>query len=448
MLNLMITPMLRRSGLRAFVSRSLSYRALLSLLLISILVACQPATAHIRVHNQGFELNGEPYHLLGVNYYPQKTPWSLFWQNFDPDIVEQDFILIRELGLNTIRIFVPYQQFGGPQVQAEFKAKLLQLLNLAQGQELHVVVTLFDFFQDYTQLGDAQEHVRTLVQGLEAHPAILAWDLKNEGDLDYAQNTQRVVDWVQSMAQTLRSVPVQQLITAGWSKSETVPDIATHLDYLTFHDYRPERAFPERLQRLQAQSAKPVVLGEFGYHTWAQSPQDPHSLAAQFNYFQVMMFTVLERQVAGAMAWTLYDFDPQLREDWVLQQTSVQHFLGLLDAQGQAKPGLEALKQHVYLRDAESQGAVSLNTRQIEMAFRAAASGQAQLRRYAGEKLLDTQIIDVQPGVNIHRWTLTESEVRDLIYLKQRYELQADSLSSAIGTPLEQQRFPLQLRRD
>lgn len=418
-----------------------------ALLLICLGSSCQAASSHVVIHKQGFELQGQPYYVLGVNYYPQKTPWSLFWQHFDAELVTQDFQRIQTLGFNTVRIFVPFQQFGGAQLRPDFKAQLQQLLDIAEQQQLHVVVTLFDFFQAYDEIERSQAHLQAVVSGLEGHPAILAWDLKNEGDLDYQQDTQRVVLWLQSMAQTLRALPVQQLITAGWSSAENVTDVASALDYLTFHDYRPEGHFSKRLLKLQEQSRKPIVLGEFGYHTWADSPSDPHPLTAQFNYFQVMLFSVLRQNLAGAMAWTLYDFDPQLREAWVLQATSEQHFLGLLDQQGQAKPGLQALLQHVYLRDAQSQGAVSLDSHEIELVFRAHQAGQAELQTQSGKTLVKSQKIQVHVGVNSYRWQLQPEEIRDLIYLKKQLFLYFDGLSSVGGQRLKAKSFPLQLRQ-
>jgi hypothetical protein len=51
-------------------------------------------------------------HLKGINYYPQATPWDMFGDQFDLEIIKKDVELIKNAGLNTIRIFVPYEDFG------------------------------------------------------------------------------------------------------------------------------------------------------------------------------------------------------------------------------------------------------------------------------------------------------------------------------------------------
>lgn len=408
---------------------------------------CPPATARVQVRGRAFWEGGQRFWLLGVNYYPQASPWSLFWQQSDPSILQADLAKIHALGFNTVRIFVPYVLFSGPDA-AVYHQKLKHFLDWAAAEQLYCIVTLFDFYTDYDRIEVAQQALRQLVKGLETHPAVLAWDLKNEGDLDYGKHPERVIRWIKAMAQTLREIPVQQLITAGWSRPETAPDIAPYLDYVTFHYYGPEAQLPALVAYLQGQSVKPLVLGEFGYHTWRQSPHDPHLAAQQFNYYQCVMFSVLKQDLAGALAWTLYDFKPQLREPWVLSTQSEQHYLGLLDQDQKPKAGLKALQQGVYLRDAQSLKAVSLDSREIEMVFRAAHAGQAQLvlKSAASKRILQTW--SVHQGLNTFRWSVNAPEIHSLLSLQSQYVLDCPVVLGPAGKPLLSQHLPLVLRQD
>jgi len=439
----MVLPNNPRSKKRTLIN------ALVYLVCILLMQSCQSkADAQIKIQGRAFQKEGLPFHLMGINYYPQKTPWSLFWQNFDPTQTQQDLQQIHKLNFNTVRIFVPYTLFGADQVKPEYANKLKQFLDLIEQNNLHCIVTLFDFYTDYKDTESAKKHLKTLTQGLESHPAILAWDLKNEGDLDYAEHPEYVIHWIREMSETLRRIPVKHLLTAGWSRPENVSDIAPYLDYLTFHYYRPEEDLPELIDSLQKQSQKPLVLGEFGYHTWSQSPQDPHPEAHQFNYYQSILFSVLQSKLAGAMAWTLYDFAPNLKEDWVLQQTSVQHYLGLLDQNQHAKPGLKALQQAIYLRDAQSLKAINLETREIEMVFRANKKAQAHLHIEHLGKQKAFLTLDVTPGINQWHWSVGPEEIKRFIYLQQHYILHCNAVLGPAGERLSQQVFPLILRQD
>ncbi|MCD8444448.1 glycosyl hydrolase family 5, partial [Tenacibaculum finnmarkense genomovar ulcerans] len=40
--------------------------------------------------------------IKGINYYPQDTPWDMFGDNFDMEIIENDFKIIKKANLNTI----------------------------------------------------------------------------------------------------------------------------------------------------------------------------------------------------------------------------------------------------------------------------------------------------------------------------------------------------------
>ena len=66
----------------------------------------------------------KPGLIEGINYYPQENPWDTFGEHFDPEIIASDFAIIRDLNLNTIRVFIGYEDFGEASVAEDKLGKL------------------------------------------------------------------------------------------------------------------------------------------------------------------------------------------------------------------------------------------------------------------------------------------------------------------------------------
>lgn len=286
--------------------------------------------AFVTVSGAELMLAGRPYDVRGINYYPQATAWHDFWPNYDASIVAQDFKLIKSLGLNTVRIFIPYEPtlpepesagHGEPtgdeetvDVYEDLRHKLTDLLDEAESNDLKVIVTLFDFRTDYQILlwPNADRALEEVVPYFADHPAILAWDLKNEPDLDQPGNTQeRVNTWLRHTAAQVRRHDANHLLTIGWARSDQAHQLVDLVDFVSFHDYEDPQHFSARYAALQtAVSAKPIVITEFGRSTW-NSPFFPGGTSEQeqAHYYAAMLQAFETSQAAGFVAWTLYDFD-------------------------------------------------------------------------------------------------------------------------------------------
>ncbi|MGI9253104.1 MAG: hypothetical protein ACR2J8_05110, partial [Thermomicrobiales bacterium] len=79
----------------------------------------------------GLALDGEPFTISGVNYYPAASPWERFWPEYDPAVIDRDFAEIRDLGGNTVRIFLPFAQVGGADPDPRALDDLADLLDRA-----------------------------------------------------------------------------------------------------------------------------------------------------------------------------------------------------------------------------------------------------------------------------------------------------------------------------
>jgi hypothetical protein len=182
----------------------------------------------------------EVSNIKGINYYPQATPWNMFGDNFDADIIASDFKLIASSGLNSIRIFVPYEGFGKSSVEKDKLSQLITLLDLAETANLKVMVTLFDFYGDYNVLDWTltQRHAKTIVNAIKNHNALASWDIKNEPDLDFESRGKALVTaWLDKMVDFVKSQDFNHGVTIGWSDAESSLILKEKLDFVSFHYY-------------------------------------------------------------------------------------------------------------------------------------------------------------------------------------------------------------------
>ncbi len=301
------------------------------------------------IEGTSLRVGGAPFVVAGVNYYPQATPWDTFWPQYDPAVIDRDLSRIKGLGLNTVRIFVPYEQFGGPRVEPAMLDHLGDLLDRAQTQQLMVIVTLFDFRADYSLLHwpDADRQLETLLTRFAGHSAILAWDLKNEPDLDDKRVGAPIVDaWLNHIASLARSYDPNHLLTIGWSSPAAAARLVGAVDVVQFHFYAPAAELAHGYAALRAAApAKPLLLGEFGLPTWNTIFPNGHTEAEQTAYYADLRSRLRGLDSVGHLAWTLYDFanvPATVAGRWPWQ-TGPQAQMGIIRANGSEKPAAALL---------------------------------------------------------------------------------------------------------
>ena len=305
----------------------------------------------VRMEESQFIVNGRPFFPAGVNYYPQKSPWSLFWKQYNPKVIRADFRRIRELGLNTARVFVNFHDFGKGKVPPERLDQLENLLDLAGEQNLKVLVTLFDFVGDYRLLNltATDRQLEQILTRLNRHPALLAWDLKNEPDLDFKHHDpDDVKEWLGWIAGRARQFDPNHLITIGWAYPENAHLLANQVDFVSFHSYRSLEQLEQGIADLQRKvPQKKLMLEEFGQPTyrgvWAPFGK---SEADQEEYVSRVRDVLKRHRNIPYLVWTLYDFTevpPDIVGNKPWQREPQKHF-GILRADGQPKPVVNVLK--------------------------------------------------------------------------------------------------------
>ncbi|MEM7330719.1 MAG: cellulase family glycosylhydrolase [Chloroflexota bacterium] len=310
-------------------------------------------------------LNGDPFTIRGINYYPQDQPWELFWAHYDSETVDSDFALIKELGLNSVRIFIPNEWPAPPQdevggghgaaeeieeeeIQQYMLDNLEDLLGHAEKHDLKVIVTLFDFRTDYQILvwPDADKQLSELIPHFADNPTILAWDIKNEPDFDRAGNSPEMVDtWLGHITYRVRQHDPNHLVTIGWASPESAHLLADTVDFVSFHYYDEAQSLPGKMTDLQnIVGEKPIVVTEFGLPTLnsAFSPGG-HTQNEQAVYYANIRRSLASVDNAGYMAWTLYDFPVASK---LAGGDASQKHLGVIDKNGRVKLAALMLAEH------------------------------------------------------------------------------------------------------
>lgn len=306
------------------------------------IITPQISNGFARVEDNKIYVKDKEYQLKGINYYPQKTPWDMFGENFDIEVIGQDFDIIHDAGLNTIRVFVPYEAFGKAKVDPEKLEKLKLLLDTALSKEIMVVVTLFDFYGDYSVLDWTltHRHAEQIISVFKDHKAILAWDVKNEPNLDFeSRGKENVTGWLKEMIAQIKQYDPNHLVTIGWSDMKSASILQNEVDLVSFHYYLDIDMFSNSFEELQKQIDKPMVLQEFGLSSnkgfW--SPFGP-SETTQAEYHEQFQ-TLIKQYNVHFLSWTLYDFEnvPSSVVGRLPWRKHKQKHFGFINASGEKK---------------------------------------------------------------------------------------------------------------
>lgn len=310
-------------------------------------IVTKPKAGFVQRDGKQLSLNGQPFFIRGINYYPKESPWAMFGNKFNDTIINQDFRKIDSLGFNTARIFVNYNDFGKEEVKSKMVEQLKRTLDLAEKHNLKLIVTLFDFFGKYDIINWTltEQHLIGIVKPLQEHRAILAWDIKNEADLDMQVHSEgQVTSWLDFTLKRLKYYAPNQLSTIGWLHPHPHFAKKSSTDMFTFHFYEELGGFEKAYDEWAAHTDKPLVVGEFGIHSWGKAFLG-NSQEKQKEHYQVMMDKI-ESNEKHFIAWTLYDFPDLPKEVFGIfpWHTLPQKNMGLLDVDGKPKLVMEVFE--------------------------------------------------------------------------------------------------------
>jgi endo-1,4-beta-mannosidase len=263
---------------------------------------------------------------LGVNYWPRKKA-MYWWSNFDEGEVREEFAIIKEIGLNVVRLFLLWDDFQ-PDPNSVAKDKLdnlVKVADIAAEYGLGLDVTFFtghmsgpnwsprwllggplppsehqhwlrdvvsngkkvdqgyrNMFHDEMALNATRLLLKTVVSTLKDHPAIWMWNLGNEPDLfAWPNSSDEGAAWVKEMVGLIKSIDPKHPVTIGLhgdglhrDNGLRIDKVYAHTDVAVMHSYPMYTPWarkpldpdfvPFTCALTSALSGKPVLMEEFG----------------------------------------------------------------------------------------------------------------------------------------------------------------------------------------
>lgn len=332
----------------------------------------RPTGKFVGISGDSFIYAGEEIKLKGTNYWLHSQPFIGTWAEWDGPQALAELGKAKELGVNTVRIGIPFDHFVTRDVvwdnDKTFSKvsdwiinQMTQLLQIAGTYDMKVIFTLFEWYDYYPAEGSADERANlTYIEGIVGAFAnddrVLGWDLHNEPDFygEWLGGKQSDgIKWLQRMARAVRRYDQRHPITVGvgdykslWYPAKDGTTIMSFVDFVSFHSY-DAGALPKQIAEVKARTSKPVLLEEMGWPTSPGAvPAPPGAVfdeATQNYLYTTMLKASKEGDIAGVMQWTLWDYRHRstVRED---QLPNYEEHFGLVRTDGTFKPAADIFK--------------------------------------------------------------------------------------------------------
>jgi endo-1,4-beta-mannosidase len=238
--------------------------------------------------------------ILGVNYWPRRKA-MYWWRDFDTGEVREEFAILRELGLNIIRLFLLWDDFQPlpDSVDKKALANLLTVADIAAANKFGLDVTFFtghmsgpnwsprwllggplpghdgavrdvvsngklvhtgyrNMFDDPQALSAERLLLQEVVGALKDHPAIWMWNLGNEPDLfAWPRDSKAGRDWIRQMVSLIHGIDPSHPVTCGLHGASLMNDNGLRID------------------QVYAETDVAVMHSYPIYVPWARGPLDP-----------------------------------------------------------------------------------------------------------------------------------------------------------------------------
>ncbi len=291
-----------------------------------------------------------------INYYPANAAWNYMWTDWQPSVMAKDFATMRTLGANAVRIIVQPDAIGYPVPTAQGLARLDQVLSLAAANGLRVQLTLFDLWNDYSDVSGSTTWLTDVVGPLRSNSEIVFFELKNE----VSPSTPGQAQWISAEFPVLQrlagDVPVTMSVSLDgsitkllWLHALLSSDPPSFYDV---HDYaEPGQFAADIVLAKTAVTPSYLYVGETGDCATSGTNQ---TLAAadEAYYFAAVEQATLSAGLPPAAPWAFTDFSVDALPPTVRQQPLN---CGLYTAAGVAKPAA-AVIQRVFATDTRAIG--------------------------------------------------------------------------------------------
>ena len=329
--------------------------------------AAETQQGFIYTEGESLMLDGQPYLMKGVNYYPRDYGWTSM-QDWDWEEVDRELALAASLNANTIRTGISYLYgtenasqtssiYSTTWVTEAYLQAVDRFLEIADRHGMKVVFWLNDEMPwdlyNPQNFASVENYLKSVIPRYANDPRVAAWDLATDLDASLLMpqptggygsaawmNRDNMVEYLRRVAETVKTLDPNHIVGVGscWvSSALLVQDFtdfvffqflgADHPEILTeqgatgtAEDYVVAGAadadvwnpvlLPARLEEkllsflAQLDKPMPIVLSEYGTYSGADSSEARQSLL----YQSVLEAAFLRLKIAGALNWSLTDF--------------------------------------------------------------------------------------------------------------------------------------------
>jgi hypothetical protein len=298
-----------------------------------------------------------PRELKVVSYYPADAGWTKMWTDWRPEVVAADLQRIASLHANTVRAVVQPGLFGYPHPSPTYASRLREFVSLAAQARLHVQLTLFDWWYDWSDLRGSRTWARELLAPYSGDPRVAFVELRNE--IVVKRHT---MSWARTMIPFIRALmrgrtpvtlsvtgtdPVRQLAALKRGLRSVRPD------FFDIHYFGGggELAASVLSRAKTVASPTPLWLGETGYPTttslsgYGRVPRTPQAQeAAQAHFLASVGWAAHANALPAAGVWTLTDFLPSALPDGRVKIPDAEFHYGLFRTDGSEKPAARVVR--------------------------------------------------------------------------------------------------------
>jgi hypothetical protein len=332
---------------------------------------------------------------LGCNYWASHAGTRM-WADWQSEVVDRDFQLLAESGLQTIRIFplwpdfqpihalgtawnptkefrfgeepLPDDALGRAGLSAVMLERFAICLDLAERHGLHCIVGLITGWMsgrlfvppglagrnpltDPLSIQWQVRFVREFVGSFKGHAAVCAWDLGNECNCMGAATREQAFVWAASITHAIRAADPERPVVSGMHSltpegAWTMQDQGELTDLLTTHPYPP---FTPHCGQDPVNTIRGILHGTAESRFYADIGGKP-CLCEEFgtlgnmiadeataaDYVRACLFSLWANDCHGALWWCAFDQGHLAHApyDWC----AVERELGLFGTDGRSKP--------------------------------------------------------------------------------------------------------------
>lgn len=233
--------------------------------------------------------SGKPYIPWGLTYFRPETGWApKVWRMFDPVITRADFIRLRNMGGNCVRVFLTYNEFltTPDKVDESGLKKLDEFLKIAEETGVYVHPTGPDHWEglpewargdrilDERVLSALEIFWSTIASRYKGRNVIFAYDLLNEPSVpwDSPSLKKKWNDWlIMKYGKVENAIKVWQLTEQEFAESQIPPQNTKNLNWLKdYQEFREDIAINwVRRQTDAIKKSDPDALVTVGLIQWS-----------------------------------------------------------------------------------------------------------------------------------------------------------------------------------